>query len=79
MSDKPTVSDPPTYSVAQFCIAHNISRGTFYKRLKRGEGPQIIKVGRRTLITGEAAAAWRRKLLVDTFNQPIRSLLPRRS
>jgi predicted DNA-binding transcriptional regulator AlpA len=49
-------------SVAEFCHQHGISRGTFYKLLGEGRGPKAIKVGRRTLITIEAAAEWRRRM-----------------
>jgi hypothetical protein len=45
-----------------FCREHGISRGHFYNLLKRGEGPAIMKVGRRTLISAEAAAEWRRRM-----------------
>jgi len=54
--------DPPTYTVEKFCEAHNISRAFFYQLVKQDQGPDILKVGRRTLIAGEAAAAWRRRL-----------------
>jgi hypothetical protein len=45
-----------------FCREHGISRAHFYNLLKRGEGPAIIKAGRRTLISAEAAAEWRRRM-----------------
>lgn len=54
--------DPPTYTVSQFCDCHNISRAFFYQLCKKGSGPQVLKLGRRTLISGEAAAEWRRRL-----------------
>ena len=47
-------------SIPEFCKAHGISEGLFYKLKKRGEGPREMKVGARTLITFEAAAEWRR-------------------
>jgi predicted DNA-binding transcriptional regulator AlpA len=49
-------------SVAEFCHQHGISRGTFYKLLGEGRGPTTVKVGRRTLISSEAAADWRRRM-----------------
>ena len=49
-------------SVAQFCHEHGISRGTFYKLIKEGLGPRTAKIGRRTLISHEAATAWRRRM-----------------
>jgi hypothetical protein len=49
-------------TVGQFCQEHNISRGHFYNLLKRGDGPAIMRVGRRTLISAEAATEWRRRM-----------------
>src|SRR4051812_10316996 len=55
---------PPTprlaLSIPEFCEAHGISEGFFYKLKKLGEGPREMKVGARTLITFESAAEWRR-------------------
>jgi predicted DNA-binding transcriptional regulator AlpA len=57
------VSPPPTprlaLSIREFCQAHGISEGFFYKLKKQGEGPREMKVGARTLITFESAAEWR--------------------
>ena len=50
------------YSVIEFCQAHRISRGTFYKLLGEGLGPTAVKIGRRTLISSEAAQEWRRRM-----------------
>lgn len=50
------------FSVAQFCEGHDITKVLFYKLLKEGRGPRIMKVGTRTLISAEAAAAWRRQM-----------------
>lgn len=54
--------DPVIYSVAQFCAAHHISRSKFYLLIGAGEAPARIRVGRRVLISDEAAQAWRRAL-----------------
>ncbi len=51
-----------TYSVTDFCREHGISRGLFYQLLKEGRGPRVIKAGRRTLISREAAEDWRRRM-----------------
>jgi hypothetical protein len=59
-------SRPPVQSevltVSEFCNSHRISHSKFYEMLKAGYGPRIMKVGRRTLISVEAATAWRRRL-----------------
>ena len=46
-------------SISQFCSAHNISEGFYYKLKKQKLAPREMKVGTRTLITFEAAADWR--------------------
>ncbi len=51
-----------TLSVPQFCSEHGISRGLFYRLLREGCGPRVIKAGRRTLISQEAAEEWRRRM-----------------
>lgn len=50
------------FSVAEFCDAHGFTKVLFYKLLKDGRGPRIMKVGHRTLISTEAAADWRRAM-----------------
>ncbi len=50
------------FSIAQFCERHNISRAFFYKLSKEGRGPAVMKVGRRRIISAEAAAAWRLRM-----------------
>ncbi len=59
--------DPPVYSVRAFCEAHDISRGYLYQLWSEGAGPRKMKVGRRTLISREAAAEWRRRMEEETL------------
>lgn len=47
-------------SVREFCAAHSISEDMFHKLRRIGGAPRVMKVGRRTLVSVEAAAAWRR-------------------
>src|SRR5262249_14404858 len=56
----PPVYELASYSVVGFCLAHGISRSTFYVLIRAGEGPRIMKCGARTLISVDAAQAWRR-------------------
>jgi hypothetical protein len=51
---------PACYSIASFCEAHHLSESMFFKLRREGLTPIEIKVGRRTLISMEAAAAWRK-------------------
>ena len=48
-----------TFSIDEFCEAHNISRSTFYNLQKIGKGPRLMTVLNRRLISAEAAADWR--------------------
>ena len=51
-----------TYDVPTFCARHRISRAMFYKLVKEGLGPQLMKVGARTLVSREAGTAWRQRM-----------------
>jgi predicted DNA-binding transcriptional regulator AlpA len=59
-------SDPPFYSVSGFCKAHHIARSFFYQLLREGRAPRVTKLGRRTFVTREAAAEWRRRIEQET-------------
>jgi excisionase family DNA binding protein len=50
------------YSVRELCSLLGISRALFYKLRQEGRGPNVIKLGKRTLITNEALQAWQRWL-----------------
>jgi len=50
------------YSIAEFCHAHRLSIAFFYVLQKRGEGPTVMKVGKRTLVSDEAARHWRERM-----------------
>ena len=50
------------YSVAEWCQRRGICVATFYNKLKCGDMPKIIKIGRRTIITAEVDEEWRIKM-----------------
>jgi len=50
------------FDIRTFCKSNKISRALFYQLQKAGQGPRIMKVGRRTLITPEAVADWRKQM-----------------
>jgi hypothetical protein len=56
------LADPLAFSIPEFCRRHGISRAHFYNVSKNGHGPALMRVGRRTLISAEAAAEWRRRM-----------------
>lgn len=49
------------YTIAEFCRVHHICRATFYKMMREGSGPRILRIRRRVLITPEAVEDWRRQ------------------
>jgi hypothetical protein len=50
------------FSIPEFCRRHGISRAHFYNLSKNGGAPAVMRVGRRTLISTEAAARWRMRM-----------------
>ena len=46
------------FSIADFCAQHGISRALYYKLQAQGKAPRSFKLGRRVLITREAAREW---------------------
>lgn len=53
--------EPRAYDLASFCKAYSISRSYAYLEIKAGR-LKPFKAGRKTLISREAAEAWRRCL-----------------
>ena len=53
------------FSVFEFCAAFRMSKAHFYNLLKAGVGPRLMKIGRRTLISAEAAEEWRKRMEGD--------------
>jgi predicted DNA-binding transcriptional regulator AlpA len=59
--DEPIWPPRLALSILEFCDAHGISEGFYYKLKKQREGPREMRLGKRTLITFESAADWRRE------------------
>jgi hypothetical protein len=57
------------FSISDFCKSHDISRAYFYQLVASGLGPRLIKLGRRTLVSAEAGADWRREMEERTAAQ----------
>ena len=55
-----TMEEKLTFSIPVFCKLHDISMGTYYNLRERGEQPREMRVGKRVMISVEAAADWRR-------------------
>jgi hypothetical protein len=62
---RPPIRGPPTpaaaYSIAAFCVAHDISESFYFKLREQGLGPREMRVGARVLISLESAERWRRE------------------
>ena len=46
------------FTVKEFCLMYGISRTFFYELLKQGAGPEIITIGRKTMIPRQHAHDW---------------------
>jgi hypothetical protein len=53
---------PPraAFTIPEFCEAHRFSPARYYEIKKEGWGPDEMVVGRRRMISCEAAERWRR-------------------
>ncbi len=50
------------YTINSFCAAYSISRSLFYKLQEQGKAPKTFKLGKRVLISRDAAEAWQNTL-----------------
>lgn len=48
-------------TIPVFCARHGISRSTYYN-IPQHERPREMRIGKRVLITKEAAARWREEI-----------------
>jgi hypothetical protein len=55
-------ADILAFTIRQFCESHNISHSGYYELKKLDLGPTEMKIGRKKLISQEAAAEWRRRM-----------------
>ena len=53
------------YSIADFLGTHGFSRSALYRLWADGNGPARILVGRKVLITAEAAEEWLKSLQAE--------------
>lgn len=55
------MDEKDAYTILEFCQRHGISRSAFYNACKAGQGPRLMRVGNRVMVSREAAEAWRRE------------------
>ena len=61
-------------TIREFCDSHNISPTFFYLLQQRGEGPRVMHVGSRRLISIEEAGRWRRARTAAAKNTAAQAL-----
>jgi|GEM_PF-2340398 len=49
-------------TIAEFCARYHINRVTLFKLRRSGLGPDTLQIGRKVLITFEAAKAWEARM-----------------
>jgi len=49
---------PLTLSVLEFCQHANIGKSTFWRAVREGWGPRLVRVGRRVLVRMDEAERW---------------------
>jgi hypothetical protein len=59
---QPFATGRKALTISEFCQAHGISRGFFYKLKQQGLAPRITALGAKTLIMDEDGAEWRRAM-----------------
>jgi len=64
-----TYQEQDAYSISDFCQAHDISRPLFYALKAQGQAPETMRLGRRCLITKEAAAQWRARMTAQSVQR----------
>jgi hypothetical protein len=56
-----SAGDRDAYSIPEWCRRNGFSPSFFFKLQKKGLGPRVMRVGRRTLVSREANDEWRRE------------------
>lgn len=64
-----TTKDADVQTLKEFCARNRIARPTFYKLKANGQAPRTFRVGRKVLVTNEAAQDWRRDREQQTARQ----------
>jgi hypothetical protein len=54
------IKDRAAFSIPEWAERNRVSVSLYHKLQKEGLGPRVMRVGKRTLISAEADAQWRR-------------------
>jgi hypothetical protein len=72
LEERISAEEKLAFSVPKFCAIHGICFGTYWNLKKRGEQPREMLVGRRVLISVEAAKEWRKEREAATYQPKTR-------
>ena len=65
--DTKDTTELDAYSIPKFCERHGgISRSHYYDLRAEGRAPREMRVGKRVLISVEAAREWRRRMEAES-------------
>jgi hypothetical protein len=64
------MAQPASYTIREFCEAHRIAPATYFILQREGTGPRVYRVGRKVLISLEAAADWRAQREAESASRP---------
>ncbi len=53
-----STGDGAPFTIAGFCAWYHLSRPYYYQLKSRGQAPRELRIGRRVLITRQAACEW---------------------
>jgi hypothetical protein len=62
-------SGPQVFSAAEFCARNNVSRSLWFKLLKQGRAPRLMRFGNVTKITREAELDWRARMEKESASE----------
>jgi hypothetical protein len=74
MTNPATPERHDAFSIDAFCDRHFLHKNTLFRLWREGRGPRRMQIGRRVLISAEAAAEWRRE--VEAFPVPTWAAAP---
>jgi predicted DNA-binding transcriptional regulator AlpA len=63
-------TEKAAYSIQEWAKRHSVSVPLFYKLQREGRGPRVIHIGRRTPISVEADAQWRKDREAESASVP---------
>lgn len=62
IKDKEMTNNQQVYTVKDFLSSYPMSKATFYKLIKKGKAPKLMRVMGRIYITKKAAMEWEKEM-----------------